>query len=141
MEETFTTITEAHPSGLNRAARVLAGVLAGILAGIALGWLLTVPGFLLHGRIYFTLSLFMGLIAGLGVGIGLARYGELSFGLVMGMVGYVVLGLAGYALLFGLIGLVIRGAAGLQTGLVIGAVVGTAVGVYARLIKYRYRHF
>jgi len=141
MEETFTTISEGHPSGLSRAARVFVSLLAGILAGIALGWLLTMPGFLLHGRLYFTLSLLMGIVAGLGVGIGLARYGELSFGLVVGMVGYVVLGLAGYALLFGLIGLVIGGAAGLQMGLVGGAVVGTAVGVYARLIKYRYRHF
>ncbi|HRQ37121.1 MAG TPA: hypothetical protein PLD25_04300 [Chloroflexota bacterium] len=141
MEESFVTTSEIHPSTWTRAARVLLSLIAGTGAGLLLGRLVALTGVMGHDRVFITLPLLLGIIASIGVGIGLARYDELSPGLVAGMVGYVVLGLAGYALLFGVIGLFVGGTVGWQVGVFVGAVVGTAVGVYARLIKYRYRHF
>ncbi|MBL1129936.1 MAG: hypothetical protein D8M54_15740 [Chloroflexi bacterium] len=116
-------------------------IFLGIGAGLVLGWLLAQSEIRVYGRAITTLSLLLGLIAGVGVAVGLTRFGKLSAGLVADLVGYVLLGMAGYALLFGVIGLIFGGAVGWQIGVIVGAVVGAAIGVYARLIKYRYRHF
>lgn len=141
MEEIFVTSSETNPSVWNRVVRVGLSICLGIGAGLALGWLLAQSEFMVYGRTITTLSLLLGIIAGVGVAVGLTGFGKLSVGLVADLVGYVLLGMAGYALLFGVIGLIIGGAVGWQIGVIAGAVVGTAVGVYARLIKYRYRHF
>lgn len=141
MEETFVTSSETNPSVWNRVARVGLSLFLGIGAGLVLAWLLAQSEVMVYGRTVTTLSLLLGLIAGVGVAIGLTRFGKLSFGLVADLVGYVLLGMAGYALLFGVLWLLIVGIAGWQIGVIAGAGVGTAVGVYACLIKYRYRHF
>ncbi|MBX3058461.1 MAG: hypothetical protein KF770_18515 [Anaerolineae bacterium] len=135
------TSSETTPSVWSRVVRVALSIFLGIGAGLVLGWLLAQSEIMVYGRAITTLSLLLGIIAGVGVAIGLTRFGKLSFGLVAGLVGYVLLGMAGYALLFGVIGLIIGGALGWQIGVIVGAVVGTAVGVYVCLIKYRYRHF
>lgn len=141
MEEIFVTSSETTPSVWSRVVRVALSIFLGIGAGLVLGWLLAQSEIMVYGRAITTLSLLLGIIAGVGVAVGLTRFGKLSFGLVTGLVGYVLLGMAGYALLFGVIGLIIGGAVGWQIGVIVGAVVGTAVGDYACLIKYRYRHF
>lgn len=141
MEEIFVTSSETAPSVWSRVARVALSICLGIGAGLVLGWLLAQSEIMVYGRAITTLSLLLGIIAGVGVAVGLTRFGKLSFGLVTGLVGYVLLGMAGYALLFGVIGLIIGGAPGWQIGVIVGAVGGTAVGVYVCLIKYRYRHF
>lgn len=113
----------------------------GISAGLIVGWALTQFELKVYGRTVTTLSLLLGIIAGVGVAIGLTRFGKLSIALVADLVGYVLLGMAGYALLFGVVWLGLAGIVGWQIAVIMGAMVGTAVGVYACLIKYRYRHF
>lgn len=143
MEDIFTATMPNHPpSSFRRLSRVLLSLGVGTGLGWLLGWAagIWLSGFL-DGRGLWPIGLVSGLIAGVGVGIGLARFDQLTPGLVLGLMGYVILGMVGYACLFGLVGLFVAGAAGFQWGAALGAVVGTAVGLTACLIKYRYRHF
>lgn len=142
IEETFVAIDKSPPSGINRLARVFVSILAGTIAGCLAGYLVNhVIGPTVELANLLPFGGVAGLVVGTGIGLGLAKFDELTLDMVLSMVGYVLLGMGGYGLLFALLGLMVGGGAGGQAGLMVGLVVGTAVGLFARLIKYRYRHF
>lgn len=141
-EETFTTLHENHPSGIDRLLRIVASVLVGGILGFLVGlWTSSLANPFIAPDLLQWLGTVAGFVAGVAIGVGLAKFEQLSFGLVLGVVGYVIIGMVGYALMFGFAGLLIAGSAGVPAGLGLGAITGTAVGLYARLIHYRYRHF